>query len=541
MKSILLFFVSVLGCTYAFAQDNTHLCNLDGFHHAAERGAVNVTKHKMTPAVTAFNATGNVKFEAFIEGAPTRVTLTVGTSNFDYVDNGTNGDAVAGDKTYTLLYPASAYVAALLPDDAGRPFLGFLDLFEGATRVSRGNIVGQVRTAEMPNAAIRSHSTTQQSTNYIFNIVANNSNTNDLATYARQFYQRYPDNFDFLNFVLVPGFFGNRFHASIRNDITGIGLSIINNTTNWGSAGYAKGYNVFPVSAFYDGISNGYIHEIGHQWINFTTGTPLAPGIPHWPLSNLATNAVMGFSIGGPGGQGGTFAYSLTQQTGGYQVTTIAVNNFPTFTTWELYLMGLIPKTQVVQTAVIFKNQASAPTTGFRPDSDFNLATINDLVNTLGERNPTSANSQKAFRAATIVVSDALLSADELAYYDFMTRRAESRTTAQTREGLAKGVGQSFFTATGGLATLTTQIFTPPVGTKSVEHDNTIKIVQQPEGVISIETDDLIERVVVTTIAGQTVLTTSSNTLNISHLPMGTYVVSVKTNRGIKSQKLFKN
>lgn len=543
MKSILLFFISVLIYTHVFAQDNTHLCNIDGFHHSAkERGVANVTRHKMTPAVLAFNATGNVKFEAFIEGSPTptRVTLTVGTSNFDYVNNGTNGDAVAGDNIYTLLYPASAYLAALLPDDAGRPFLGFLDLFEGTTRVLRGNILGQVRTADMPNAEIRSHSATQQSTNYIFNTVADNSNTNNLSAYARQFYQLYPDNFDFLNFVLVPGFFGNRFHAGIRNDVTGIGLSMMNNTSSWGSAGYAKGLNVFPVSTFYDGISTGYIHEMGHQWINFTTGTPLAPGIPHWPMSNLATNAVMGFSIGGPGGAGGTFSYSLTQQTGGYQFTAVAANSFPTFTAWELYLMGLIPKTQVTQTAVVFKNQASVPATGFRPDSDFNFATINDIVSILGERNPSSANSQKAFRAATIVVSDALLSADELAYYDFMTRRAESRTTAPTREGLAKGIGQSFFTATGGLATLTTQIFTPPVSTTSVEQDNNIKIVQQAEGVISIETDDLIERVLVTTIAGQTTISTSSNTLNISQLPTGTYIVSVKTNRGIKTQKVFK-
>ncbi len=597
---------------------------------SAELLAVSVTKLKYIPSVIKYDATGNVLIEATITGTPSRVTLRRDPNFYDFNDSGINGDRVAGDNIYTLSQSAQSIVSLLIASDAYRPFIGFLELYEGGVKQSQRNVFHQIRTADMPDVTIQGlgNSSNVQVTDRVFNTIGNNSSPS-FTTMAQRFYQYYPDNFDFLNFLCVPGYLDNRYHFGTLNNTSGIGLNPFNSTANYGSAGFLKGCNVFPIPMLYEPAGQGYVHEIGHQWINFTANTPFAVGTPHWPMSNVAS-AVMGFSIGGAGGAGGNFNYTFTPQTGGYQIGNLTPTAFPVFNQWEKYLMGLIPKTDVTTTAVILNSQVAAPSLGFHPSSEFTEYTINNLVATLGERVPNSVNSQKNFRAALILISDELLNANEMAYYHFMTLRADSRTSVAAAEGFDKRQGTPFYLATSGLATLNTSLTnaiipvelvyfeakksednallewktateinvrnfeiqksldgqkfetiaeikpaksntsTPSVYLSSdkqfhqssyyklkindmdnktafsktvfleKEGDKSIIIQWHTEGVIFIETADKIESIILTNSIGQVVKTTSSARFSINDLAVGVYIVSVKTDKGLFSQKIVR-
>jgi hypothetical protein len=591
--------------------------------------AITLNKLKFTPSVLQYNATGNFKIEATITGTASRLTLKVGAVFNDFNDSGINGDHVAGDNIYTLEYPIASVVSMLQTADAYRPFLGFLEFYEAGVKTSQYNVFPQIRTANMPNVTINTFggSTTEQATDHIYNTIGTNSNTTQLATYSNRFYTHFTDVFDFHNYIMVPGFVGNRFHFQVKNTITGIGVSNFNNSSAYGMGlTNLKGISVFPIPTFYDPQAQGYVHELGHQWINFTTGTPLASGSPHFPLSNIATS-VMGFSIGGAGGAGGNFNKIFTPQSGGYNLSDFNAPSFPVFNQWELYLMGLIPKTDVTTDALIFNDQTTFPANGFHPNSAFSTYNINSLVTTLGERVPNSATSEKQYRAATLIISDALLSASEMAYYDFMTRRADMTTSVPATDGFSQKGGTPFYLATGGRATLSTCLTTcatlpielleftakakaskallawqtasetnvkdfeiqksndgkafstitfkkannTPSVYQAFDDDFTsaayyrlkindldasyvfsktlfleknpnekIKIKQNNEGVVQIETEDKIETVLVANMIGQVLKTTKEVQFSLSNLPSGFYLIYVKTNTGFKSEKFFK-
>ena len=67
-----------------------------------------------------------------------------------------------------------------------------------------------------------------------------------------------------------------------------------------------------------------------------------------------------------------------------------------------------------------------------------------------------------------------------------------------------------------------------------------IKIHWRTEGMISIETSDRIESVIVTNLLGQVQRVTKEKRFSIADLPTAIYVVSVKTDRGYLSEKVFK-
>jgi hypothetical protein len=422
--------------------------------------AVTMSKLKFTPSVLQYNATGNFKMEAYITGTASRLTLNIGSVYNDFNDSGINGDLVAGDNIYTLEYPIASVASTLRTADAYRPLLGFLEFYELGVKTSQYNVFVQIRTADMPNVTINTFggSNKDQATDHIFNTIGTNSDATQLGTSSKRFYNHFTDLFDFHNYILVPGFVSNRYHSQVKNTVTGIGILNLNNSAEYGTGlTNLKGISVFPTPFFYDPQSLGYIHELGHQWINYTTGTPLENSGRHFPFSNIATS-VMGFSIAGI--QGGNFSKSFTPQSGGYNLSDLNDLNFPVFNQWELYLMGLIPKTDVTTDALIFNNQTTYPVNGFYPNSAFSTYNINSLVTTLGERVPNSAASQKQYRAATIIISDALLSASEMAYYDFMTRRADMTTSVPAADGFVQKGGTPFYLATGGRATLSTCLTT---------------------------------------------------------------------------------
>ena len=256
-------------------------------------------------------------------------------------DDGTDGDRTAGDSVYTVAIQASLITQGLQADDVFRRFIGFLKVFQNTSVVFRGNIFAEIITDQIPRLPITSLAADAQRTTHVVNLVDSDFVTgvnSDVTRITKRFYQLAGDDYDFLNIVYISTRFQNRHHFATKNQVQGIGLSVFNNTATYGSSGKLSGISVFPISSVFDGADHGYQHELGHQWINFMNIPPLAGGIPHWPISSMASG-IMGFSIP-PTGQGGEYSCLLTTEPGGIRLT--PRNGPPVFTDLDLYLMGSV-------------------------------------------------------------------------------------------------------------------------------------------------------------------------------------------------------
>ena len=419
-----------------------------------------VTRERFTPPVVPETRTDPVRFEATVSGNPASVAFNYNGVDRPMFDNGTNGDLVGGDGVWTILFTPAEILSKNTAARVFRPFIGTCRPAGGGAF----NVVAEVWTAAIGLPAVRPIDASGQETDYVVNYVATSSQllSFDQRVWAQRFYATHGDKFDFLNFVLIGGTVGNRFHFATKNTVQGIGLGLFDNTAQYGSAGKLQGINTFPISSFFDGGEKAFAHETGHQWINFLAGTPFAIGTPHWPVGDIAGN-VMGFSIGGPGGQGGNFPFVFTPNgSGGFVVGSSNNLILSTFNSMELYLMGLIPPSEV-GTFFVLNDQNQNVTVGqtLQP-SEITPVTVNDVIAVRGARVPDSTQSQKNFRVATIVVSEQLLDAHAMALYEYFARRSEERQQLTFASGLSTGTCNPWYLATGGRSVMVSSIADPP-------------------------------------------------------------------------------
>lgn len=71
-----------------------------------------------------------VVYTAEISGVPARATLDfqpggIPAATIPLVDDGTSGDRIANDRTYSARIPSRSIVSALRPDDVHRVFVGY--------------------------------------------------------------------------------------------------------------------------------------------------------------------------------------------------------------------------------------------------------------------------------------------------------------------------------------------------------------------------------------------------------------------------------
>ncbi|HEY2431824.1 MAG TPA: choice-of-anchor X domain-containing protein [Vicinamibacterales bacterium] len=411
------------------------------------------------PLVLPSTATGTVRFEAAVSGSPSRVSLALTAGSIDLHDDGSNGDANAGDGVFTVTVPASTVAAQMQPDDVQRVFVGFLDVFGGATRVLRANVFVDVYTPDIPQVPIAVLAGDVQATDRLVNVVDSAFLTDgNVKRIAQTFYRYYSDSFDFLSIVSTPSRFQNRSHATVSNGVQGIGETRIDTSAEYRSSGRLLGYSRFPVTSLYDGASVGYSHETAHQWVNFLNFAPYASGIPHWPVSSMATG-VMGFSIGGSGGEGGSFPCRIVDDGTTVQLFGLPQTESPVFNDVDLYLMGLLPAS-AVRPQVVFTGVTSPPScTGQVYAGAVARVGVDAIVAGAGQRVPDASTSPKQFRAATILVSrDGLVSSETMWLYSWLTARAELQASAPIHEGLVKAIGNPFFVATGGRASIDTRL-----------------------------------------------------------------------------------
>ncbi len=352
-------------------------------------------------------------------------------------DQGTGGDLVAGDRTFTITLQPSD-LASFLQNDPHK-IGGLLEAFNGATRVvSLSSAVNVLKEAPAVNIA-SVNASTQLSRNLV-NLRLTNAeffgDAQNSTFISRRFYSLFPDDFDFINVVYEGSLFQNRTHQIGKNEIRGIGMIATNNTATFGSAGKLLGLSRFPIDSFFDvdhgrNSAVGFLDETGHQWLAFLSDAKFSGSRPHWPFSDLATG-IMGFSDP-TNGQGLGIPGDFVPEGPNFRIQNRLGVPAQTFKDLELYLMGMIPSSQVGPHFVLRDQTQIGKLSSGLLDGPADTVTIQDVIAANGARVPDSTGSQKTFRMATIYVTlDRLASADEMAYYDHATTLMEGLFSQRT-------------------------------------------------------------------------------------------------------------
>lgn len=419
-------------------------------------GDIKVTYYRFTPMVIRDSRTGYVGLEVKVEGSPTTVKLELAATSTEVLllDNGLGIDAAAGDGIYTVSIAMTNILFDFTTDDVYRNFIGYLRPYSGTTQMGQYNIFADLINSTVPPIDITSVSASVQYSEHLVNIVRPIFFSDfQKNTLLQDFYTHFEDNYDFVNVIYEFPHIKNRYHFGTKNDVQNIGITIFDNTATYGSSGRLQGCTVFPIPTFFDGASPDYQHELGHQWINFLSFSPLNVAAPHWPLSDLASG-IMGWAKS-PGGQGLSFNYDLVPAGSNYNL--VANTNPKVFTDLSLYLMGFIPATGV-GSHFVFDDQ-SQTITGGTLLGPVTTVTITDVTSSMGARIPNHTDAQKKFRIATIIVSrDGLLSANTMRLYDYFSARAEGTSIVPYSSGLVKRNTKPFYLSTQQIGELDTRI-----------------------------------------------------------------------------------
>jgi hypothetical protein len=368
----------------------------------------------------------------------------VSALRLDYANGGSVPLSAGGGGRWSATIPAAKLLDGYADDDVNHNFVGFLRLLGPASETLLSyNTFIQVLDSRVPAVLIRDRGGNARATERILNLYRPGIGINDVQTASQQLYGYFHDDYDFLQVVFsLPNYPGNRYHFAVRNDVRGIGASIINNSAMYGSAGKLQGISVFPIDSLFDTAVSAFSHELGHQWINYLDNASLQPG-PHWPPSTMA-RGIMGFNI--PGSNvGGDFPWQVSAVTGTTARTTLSVVT-QEFDDFDLYLMGFIPPSAVAPGIIVQGNPCADcvfPSTSL---------TIASVIAANGPRIPDSSAAQKSFRIATVVITrDRLLNDDEMALLEYFTARGEATTALPYTSGFSRGTTKPFFLATRGI------------------------------------------------------------------------------------------
>jgi hypothetical protein len=357
------------------------------------------------------------------------------------MDDGTARDVRAGDGVFTMtdepyhppefdLGSFGSVTVDILFEDAGGTGFHF--------RAECGLVEGE-------SAAVRELSDDAFLADHVVNLVDDGTlfvlrhPFHDLNEIGKRFYQYFPDDYDFL-VVRSSLPLSNNLHGrsiNVRNDITGIGLRQFDDSEEFGSAGRLQSAIFINFS-----LQGPLVHEIAHNWANFLSlfSGRLFGG--HWGYSDVQ-------------GVLGGHATSVIDLGGGEY----AVPGNSTSSSWagsysmiELYLMGLVPATEVPSHQVLVRPRSfrfeDEGQTRIVAAERLDTVTIADVIDSQGPRLPSYEDAQRSFRMATVVVSDRPLSPLELTYHE---RQAEWF-------GSDHDSGNAFAAATGYRATMDTRL-----------------------------------------------------------------------------------
>ena len=249
----------------------------------------------------------------------------------------------------------------------------------------------------------------------------------DLEGAARKFYEYFPDAFDSIAFIpqSLPLVSYGAFHRVVKNEVTGIGDRLRDDSANYGSAGTLLAVEVYSQHSFSRHSTS--VHEMIHQWANFLDMPKLA-GVEakgHQPVAHTALTP--GTTLVGAVVEGDRTVSRVAETLTGsdFEITS---SLYPIlFHPQEMYALGKISIDEL-GTQLISDNQgqfnpdgAASPPVGTKLTEGLVEVTTGAI---LGQHGARGGPSPSEWHRATVVVSrDELLSDVEMNYWSFFAQR----------------------------------------------------------------------------------------------------------------------
>ena len=353
-------------------------------------------------------------------------------------------------------WPADQIQRLLGPARVGldRPFL-HLGVFRGAADNANLSLVIYLRVGSSlarPVGIGRIDDTVQYSS-HVVNLVIpgfgdQRINTDfDLAAVARKFYEHFEDSYEVLAVVPSAAHLetNSAFHRIVQNQVEGIGRNRISTHTAYGSGGALLGVELYyNVTLLDNEVSN---HELTHTW-SHAFDWPRIAGIVragHQPTSHAP------LMTGGETLVGAVLDPTRRAVIRPDGAAVIERVNAPARQhPLDLYAMGLLAPAGVPEW-MVFENQgqfnatnSSTPDVGTAVDGGTRRVSINDIMAAHGPRSGPVLSSLS--RATIVVTRDQLLTAEEMAYWNFLSARIEDPTGS----GVVSYDGQPSFDVTTG-------------------------------------------------------------------------------------------
>jgi hypothetical protein len=381
-------------------------------------------------------------------------------------DDGSHGDVVAGDGVWTRAFVPDVSEPAEL-----RLYEGQVDVLPMAVvarradgdRVAPANaidarlelgLVSRTLDGEFETTALAADA---RATSHVVNLRSPGFDGADLGSVMRRVYDVVgADAFDFA-VVFSTRSTGDAIPRSmgVRNDVRGIHRPIFDDSRAYGSRGRLQ--QIVYQNAHVAGLEIN--HELGHRWGAFLDDPALNLAIPtgfHWgPSTHVGQMGNGPFLLDDEGSiDDGGDGFLVTNAHGSEK---FLVNPFSPL---ELYLMGLAGADEVAPLRFVTDPAVNVAFGARLPEASTRVVTIEDIEAVYGERVPRAAESQNAFGAVFVVVSDRTLTSSELALSSAVARYYGGTAPGGERSGglFTAYDPPSFPAATGYRATLETAL-----------------------------------------------------------------------------------
>lgn len=231
----------------------------------------------------------------------------------------------------------------------------------------------------------------------------------DIKIISQKVYEYFNDDFDFIIILSIEdtqpdGLFYGR-SSLIQNQVQGLGANTYTNSTSFGSEEKLKSIIYMPRTEY---IRNGpFLHEIAHTWGNKGFIPSTIGG--HWGYASTA-GQLGGFDelidLGN-----NTYRGRLNDRDG-FGVNANGGNSI-VYGNLELYLMGLISidELETIQVAV---NPVRGNSAGEFTADVIETYSVENRITEHGARVPSFENSQKTFRALTVIISTEAIPQDKI-------------------------------------------------------------------------------------------------------------------------------
>ncbi len=406
--------------------------------------------YSFRPKVINKHRTEPIYFEYELHASYTHVIFRTEQEEFLMYDDGTRGDRVAGDRIFTVELDPQDFIREMRFEDAFRPHVGTVHPYINNYSPHFSGIRAPVRVDVMPDVPVARFNEELQASPRILNIKSDEYlEYNEIYRLLEA--QGIQGEADFMNILVLPSRGGLPGYISLRNDVVGLGQPKYDFVYDDAVPDRLKGvFNVLRTSIF-DGASRRIVRGYTSQWLPHL-GYPFS-ACEQWAVSDLA-RSIIGYDRDGyPQCMSEEMDYVMVPMGDDIFKLQYDAQDFLTFNSLELYLMGLIPPEEVEEFAVFDDQEAARialQTNPNRYEAAGTIYGIEDVTQKVGERVPAFGEAQTTFQVISVIISPELLTREELAYYDFMAWRGEVPNAVPTVSGYLEELGFPFESATRG-------------------------------------------------------------------------------------------